>query len=55
MAPRSGLAKGGELVIPNPKLKLTDQVREVLRVNRWSIRTCCGRAAAAWKARWIAC
>lgn len=33
MAPGSGPAKGWELVIPNPKLKLMGQVREVLRVN----------------------
>jgi hypothetical protein len=30
---RGGRAKGWELVIPNPKLKLMDQVREVLRVK----------------------
>jgi hypothetical protein len=28
-----GLGKGPELVLPNPKLKLMDQVREVLRVK----------------------
>ena len=39
MAPGSGTAKGWELVIPNPKLKLMDQVREVLRVKHYAIRT----------------
>jgi hypothetical protein len=34
-----GSAKGPELVIPNPKLKLMDQVREVLRVQHYAIRT----------------
>ena len=28
-----------ELIIPNPKLKLMDQVREVLRLRHYSIRT----------------
>jgi len=39
MAPVSGPAKGWELVIPNRKLKLMDQVREVLRVKHYAIRT----------------
>ena len=39
IAPASGSAKGWELVIPNPKLKLMDQVREVLRVKHYAIRT----------------
>jgi len=39
IAPASGSAKGWELVIPNPKLKLMDQVREVLRVKHHAIRT----------------
>ena len=39
MAPGSGPARGWELVIPNPKLKLMDQVREVLRVKHYAIRT----------------
>ena len=39
MAPGSGPTKGWELVIPNPKLKLIDQVREVLRVKHHVIRT----------------
>ena len=30
---------GFELITPNPKLKLMDQVREVLRVNHYAIRT----------------
>src|SRR5947209_6509605 len=28
-----------ELIIPNPKLKLLDQVREVMRLRHYSIRT----------------
>jgi hypothetical protein len=32
--PKGGPGKGPELVIPNPKLKLMDQVREVLRVKQ---------------------
>jgi len=28
-----------ELVVPNPKLRLMDQVREVLRVRHYAIRT----------------
>ena len=28
-----------ESVIPNPKLKLLDQVREVMRLKHYSIRT----------------
>ncbi len=32
-------AKGFEAVIPNPKLKLLDQVREVMRLRHYSIRT----------------
>ena len=30
---------GFEAVVPNPKLKLLDQVREVLRLKHYSIRT----------------
>jgi len=30
---------GHDLVVPNPKLKLLDQVREVLRLRHYSIRT----------------
>jgi len=39
MAPRRGSAKGWELLVPNPKLKLMDQVREVLRIKHYAIRT----------------
>ena len=28
-----------ELIVPNPKLKLLDQVREVMRLRHYSIRT----------------
>src|SRR6266404_8367166 len=35
-----GLAPVGlELIVPNPKLKLLDQVREVMRLRHYSIRT----------------
>ena len=37
--PGGGSGKGPQLVIPNPKLKLIDQVREVLRVKHYAIRT----------------
>jgi hypothetical protein len=30
---------GHDLVVPNPKLKILDQVREVLRLRHYSIRT----------------
>ncbi len=36
---RAGQAKSWDVVIPNPKLKLMDQVREVLRVKHYAIRT----------------
>jgi len=31
--------QGGESVLPNPKAKILDQVREVLRLRHYSIRT----------------
>ncbi len=34
-----GGAMGFEAVVPKPKLKLMDQVREVLRVKPYAIRT----------------
>ena len=33
------MARGKELIVPNPKLKLLDQVREVMRLKHYSIRT----------------
>ena len=30
---------GSDLITPNPKLKLLDQVREVLRLKHYSLRT----------------
>jgi Phage integrase, N-terminal SAM-like domain len=42
---------GQELVIPNPKLKLMDQVREVLRVKHYSIRT--ERCYCDWIRRYV--
>ena len=42
---------GAELVIPNPKLKLLDQVREVMRLKRYSLRT--ERSYIDWIRRYI--
>ena len=39
MTPAERLDPTHDLVIPNPKLKLMDQVREVLRVKHYWIRT----------------
>lgn len=33
------MARGKELLVPNPKLKVLDQVREVMRLKHYSIRT----------------
>ena len=36
----SGSGPGrAELIIPNPKLKLLDQVREIMRLKHYSLRT----------------
>ena len=35
---RAGTVRS-DLIIPNPKLKLLDQVREVMRLKHYSIRT----------------
>ena len=51
IAPASGSAKGWELVIPNPKLKLMDQMREVLRVKHYAIRT--EQAYCDWIRRYV--
>lgn len=48
--PASG-APGQELVIPNPKLRLMEQVREVLRVKHYSIRT--ERCYCDWIGRYV--
>lgn len=50
MGPRAAGA-GVELVIPNPKLKLMDQVREVMRVRHYAIRT--EQAYCDWIRRYI--
>ena len=39
MLPGPGSPKTRDLVLPNPKLKLMDQVREVLRVKHYALRT----------------
>jgi hypothetical protein len=46
-----GPGKGPELVIPNPKLKLMDQVREVLRIKHYAIRT--EQADCDWVRRYV--
>ena len=46
-----GAPKTQDLVIPNPKLKLMDQVREVLRVKHYAIRT--ERAYCDWIKRYV--
>jgi hypothetical protein len=40
-----------EAVIPNPKLKLMDQVREVLRLKHYAIRT--ERSYCDWIRRYV--
>ena len=42
---------GAELVVPNPKLKLLDQVREIMRLKRYSLRT--ERCYCDWIRRYI--
>ena len=42
---------GYESVIPNPKLKLLDQVREVMRLKHYSIRT--ERSYCDWIRRYV--
>jgi site-specific recombinase XerD len=57
LAPRQALPSGlprpvrRELITPNPKLKLLDQVREVVRLKHYSIRT--ERSYADWIKRYI--
>ena len=34
---------GSDLIVPNPKLKLLDQVREVMRLKHYSTRTSRGQ------------
>ena len=46
---RSGA--GSDLIIPNPKLKLLDQVREVMRLKHYSIRT--ERCYCDWIRRYV--
>ena len=41
---RAGI--GFEAVVPNPKLKLLEQVREVMRLRHYSIRT--ERSCSDW-------
>jgi hypothetical protein len=39
LAAAGEVRRGFEAVVPNPKLKLMDQVREVLRLKHYAIRT----------------
>lgn len=41
----------GDKILPNPKLKLMDQLREVLRLKHYSIRT--ERSYSDWVRRFI--
>ena len=45
------LRRGFEAVVPNPKLKLMDQVREVMRLKHYAIRT--ETAYCDWIRRYI--
>lgn len=55
MPKATGYGVGGagraELIIPNPKLKLLDQVREVMRLKHYSLRT--ERCYCDWARRYI--
>jgi hypothetical protein len=51
VGPLSQPAVGYETVIPNPKLKLLDQVREVMRVKHYSLRT--ERTYCDWVRRYV--
>lgn len=48
---RPAAPAGYESVIPNPKLKLLDQMREVMRLKHYSIRT--ERAYCDWVRRYV--
>ena len=45
------LGPGSDLITPNPKLKLLDQVREIMRLKHYSIRT--ERSYCDWIRRYI--
>ncbi len=42
-----------ERIIPNPKLKLLEQVREVMRLKHYSLRTSCRGRALGSGVRWM--
>ena len=48
---RDAPGRGFEAVVPNPKLKLPDQVREVMRLRHYSIRT--ERCYCDWIRRYV--
>ena len=45
------VARGKELIVPNPKLKVLEQVKEVMRLKHYSIRT--QISYCAWIKRYI--
>jgi integrase len=49
--PVGSASQGWEGVVPNPKLKLMDQVREVMRLKHYSIRT--ERSYGDWIRRYV--
>jgi Phage integrase, N-terminal SAM-like domain len=51
MEGRKATGPAGAGVIPNPKARLLDQVREVMRVTHYSLRT--EQAYVAWMKRFI--
>ena len=51
LSPLPASVVGYETVIPNPKLKLLDQVREVMRLKHYSLRT--ERTYCDWVRRYV--
>ena len=49
--PPTGQGPIRDLIVPNPKLKLLDQVREVMRLKHYSLRT--ERSYCDWIKRYI--
>ncbi len=50
-SPQNAAGAGFEAVVPNPNLKLLDQVREVMRLRHYSIRT--ERTYCDWIRRYV--
>ena len=49
--PSQAAVAGYESVIPNPKAKLLDQIREVMRLKHYSLRT--ERSYCDWVKRYV--